>query len=271
MKDSLRVGRSAARCNTVSLTRLGALAVLLSVPLLAVTSLVPGTVPPASGVLPFQITTTSLPAATVDQPYAVQFTAIGGTTPYDWKKVGSLPTGLKLTSAGYLSGTAPLIAGNYSVTVSVTDAKSGKPPTNTTVQGTFTLTDNTLPGPSGIVCSGLVGSLTTNTVTVKSCTPTGNKLYKTATGAATSLADVGTPGTFTWNGGGTTTVTPSGVTEVTPNACGSKATEYSFTATVTGASQAGYGVPAVGDAVGADACVSSTGAIKLAPGQTITL
>ena len=71
------------------------------------------------------ITTASLPAGTVNQPYApTQLTATGGTPPYSWSVNPSLPNGLTFTpSSGVISGT-PLSGseGNSSHQFTVTDS-----------------------------------------------------------------------------------------------------------------------------------------------------
>jgi hypothetical protein len=56
---------------------------------------------------PLVITTTSLPAATVGQPYSASLGASGGWPPVTWQMVsGSLPPGLTLSAAtGMISGT----------------------------------------------------------------------------------------------------------------------------------------------------------------------
>jgi uncharacterized repeat protein (TIGR01451 family) len=223
----------------------------------------------------FHISTASLPDGTVGQAYSVQLAAAGGPGPDKWKKVGMLPKGMSLSSTGVLSGTAPAIAGGYPITVSVTDAKSGKPAHNTTVQQTYTLTVDATPGPSGVTCSKLVGSATTSALTVKGCSPV-NKLYKSATGTEAVLTNVGTPGTLTWNGGGTTTVLISSATQVPGADCGTKATEWLYTGSVVGASQQGVGVPAIGDPVTVPVCrlgviAVSHEVMKSVPGQTLAL
>jgi hypothetical protein len=58
--------------------------------------------------LGFHITTTSLAAATWGVTYGSQLQATGGATPYKWKRIGTLPKGLKLTSSGLLHGTPKL-------------------------------------------------------------------------------------------------------------------------------------------------------------------
>lgn len=75
--------------------------------------------------VPLSITTTSLPDGTTGSPYTAPLNAVGGIYPYSWSiSSGSLPGGLLINSAtGTISGT-PLIAGNYSFTVQVTDGEN---------------------------------------------------------------------------------------------------------------------------------------------------
>jgi hypothetical protein len=79
----------------------------------------------ATSTTPLTITTSSLPAATVGQPYTQTLQADGGTHPYAWSIVGgSLPAGLTLdASTGTISGT-PTSPGNVKFTVGVTDASA---------------------------------------------------------------------------------------------------------------------------------------------------
>jgi hypothetical protein len=71
---------------------------------------------------PLQITTTALPDGTVGSPYSFSIEAINGNGPLTWSiTAGALDTGLSLGSSnGLISGT-PVLAGTYSLTVSVTD------------------------------------------------------------------------------------------------------------------------------------------------------
>ena len=67
-----------------------------------------------------QITTTTLPSASVGAPYAAAFAAVGGLLPYTWTSAGALAPGLSF-SGGAVSGD-PALAGTYPFTVRVTDA-----------------------------------------------------------------------------------------------------------------------------------------------------
>ena len=67
----------------------------------------------------------ALPDSVLNRTYRTILHATSGAAPYRWSVVsGSLPTGLKLSSAGVISGKA-LAAGPATVTVQVTDAKKG--------------------------------------------------------------------------------------------------------------------------------------------------
>jgi hypothetical protein len=79
-----------------------------------------------------QIVNTFVPEATVGAPYSTTLYAIGGTAPLAWGlATGSvLPAGLVLDGAtGVISGTATA-AGTTSFTVTVTDATSPTPKTD---------------------------------------------------------------------------------------------------------------------------------------------
>ena len=63
----------------------------------------------------------TLPAATVDLPYAATLTAGGGAPPYLFTlAAGTLPPGISLSAGGALSGSAAL-AGSYTFSISATD------------------------------------------------------------------------------------------------------------------------------------------------------
>jgi hypothetical protein len=73
---------------------------------------------------PLEVTTTSLPGATLGSAYSATLAATGGTPPYSWSvSAGSLPPGLSLSSSGTISGT-PAEAGTYSLTIQAADSSS---------------------------------------------------------------------------------------------------------------------------------------------------
>jgi hypothetical protein len=83
-----------------------------------------------TSVSPPIITTTSLPNDLISTTYpTTTLTATGGQAPLTWSiSAGALPTGLTLSTAGVLSGTAT-VSGAFSVTVRVTDSTGGTPQT----------------------------------------------------------------------------------------------------------------------------------------------
>jgi len=73
-----------------------------------------------------QVTTSSLPAGTVNSAYSASLAAIGGNPPYKWSvSAGRLPNGLHLAkSTGLISGTpSKHDSGTYAFTVKVVDRK----------------------------------------------------------------------------------------------------------------------------------------------------
>ena len=72
------------------------------------------------------ITPASLSNALKGTAYSASFSAAGGNSPYTWSLAtgSTLPTGLALSSAGVLNGTATATPGTYSFTVKVTDASN---------------------------------------------------------------------------------------------------------------------------------------------------
>ncbi|MGC2111724.1 MAG: Ig domain-containing protein, partial [Candidatus Korobacteraceae bacterium] len=87
-----------------------------------------------------QISTTSLPNATINSPYNASLTAVGGQSNYTWTVVGgSLPTGLSISNSSCLNsknptcsitGTPTGMLGIYPVTFQVSDG--GNPPAKAT-------------------------------------------------------------------------------------------------------------------------------------------
>ncbi len=90
-------------------------------------------------VTPYEVTTTTLPDATVGASYSEQLAASGGVAPYKWKAKGALPEGLTLSKAGLLSGTvaASVTPATYPIKVKVTDSMS---PTKEVLTVTLNLT-----------------------------------------------------------------------------------------------------------------------------------
>ncbi|OHB71729.1 MAG: hypothetical protein A2W23_06980 [Planctomycetes bacterium RBG_16_43_13] len=74
---------------------------------------------------PPEILTTSLPEATIEQPYSQSLSGTGGTAPLTWGiTTGSLPPGIILNSAtGALSGT-PTASGIYPFTIRLMDSNA---------------------------------------------------------------------------------------------------------------------------------------------------
>ena len=69
----------------------------------------------------------SLLPATAGQSYAVAFSASGGTSPYAWTLGGTAaPNGMIFSRAGVLSG-IPQTPGNYTISVTVSDASTPNP------------------------------------------------------------------------------------------------------------------------------------------------
>ncbi len=70
-----------------------------------------------------QLTYSGAAVVNINTAFSYTFAAAGGTMGYSYSSSGMLPTGLTLSAGGILSGT-PTAAGDYSFTVSVTDANA---------------------------------------------------------------------------------------------------------------------------------------------------
>ena len=106
------------------------------------------TIAAAAGQASLTVTTTVLPAGTVNTNYAASLNASGGTTPYSWSvSSGQLPSGVNLAAAGHLSG-MPTATGSYSFSVKVNDqsGKSASQALNIAVGSTSGGTLPTIPG-----------------------------------------------------------------------------------------------------------------------------
>ena len=121
---------------------------------------------------------------------------------------------------------------------------------------------------SSITCTSLKGTVT-GTITIGKCTPSGGKGYKSASGSSAALA---TGGTITWSSSGATTTISLTVTSPGQGGCGKGYVEFDASGSVTAASTSGTGIPAVGDATSARACVNTAkNKITLVKGTSFTL
>jgi hypothetical protein len=130
------------------------------------------------------------------------------------------------------------------------------------------------PSGSGITCTEITGNVNFGQVHISHCTPKAGKKYKKA-----SIDDYsntqGNLGNLDWNGGAVTTV--SGITQTDFGyGSGSVCPAGTFshvvsTGTVTAASSSGTGIPAVGDTVRWQVCLSNTGILSLQFGSTVDL
>jgi large repetitive protein len=101
-----------------------------------------------SAATPLNITTTTLPAATLQTAYSQNLAAVGGMTPYSWSvSSGSLPAGLTISTSGTISGT-PTAAGTRTFTVRVQDNAGRTDTQSLTIVvglGTLNITTTSLP------------------------------------------------------------------------------------------------------------------------------
>ena len=74
------------------------------------------------------VSPSSLPTGIYGVTYSQSFTAAGGTGPYTYSAIGTLPPGLTLSTAGVLSGAPSAVGGPYSFSVTATDSSTGTGP-----------------------------------------------------------------------------------------------------------------------------------------------
>ena len=112
-----------------------------------------------AGSTPTITSTATLPAATQNTAYSTTLSAVGAA-PLQWSiSSGTLPSGLKLSSAGVLSGT-PTVGGTFTFTADASNfAGSAKQSLTLAISGTTTSTSGTT-------------STTTTTTTTTTSTPT---------------------------------------------------------------------------------------------------
>jgi len=161
------------------------------------------------------LTTSPLPAATVNTAYSETFSAGGGAGAYTWSATG-LPSWLTLSPAGVLSGTPPSSAVSATFTVKVTDSSNASATSSFTVPVNLAiLTTSPLPaamvntaygetfsaagGAGGYTWSatGLPAWLTLSSAGVLSGTPPSSALNATFTVKVTDSAGVSATGSFT--------------------------------------------------------------------------
>jgi hypothetical protein len=126
-----------------------------------------GSVPDFAMLLSVQTSGGALPAAVVGVPYTTTLQAAGGIAPLTWSLANgsSLPTGLTLSAAGVISGTASS-TGTFSFSVQVVDSTPG---THESATQTFSLTINGRSTATSIAFGAnpvVVGQTTSVTVTV---------------------------------------------------------------------------------------------------------
>lgn len=97
--------------------------------------------------LPLQIDSSSLPAGTVSSAYSYTITASGGTGPYTFTNLTSMPAGLSIASGGAITGT-PSGAGSTLVTFEVTDSLSASATRDLVIQINTGITDVVWVSPS---------------------------------------------------------------------------------------------------------------------------
>jgi hypothetical protein len=101
---------------------------------------------------PLTVTTSSLPAATLNAAYSTTLAASGGTMPYTWSiTTGSLPSGLSLNSStGVISGT-PATTGSSSFTAQAADSSTPVQTATSSLSITVAAQTNYTIWPSGTV------------------------------------------------------------------------------------------------------------------------
>jgi hypothetical protein len=107
---------------------------------------------------------------------------------------------------------------------------------------------------SGISCSTvkLTGPLATGTLTIKGCTPSGGKGYKSATASSAALQ---AGGSLVWSSSHATTTVSITPTSPGQGVCKKGYVEFDANGHVTAASTKGAGIPAVGDTIHAVTCI----------------
>lgn len=128
------------------------------------------------------ISTTGLPAASLNNPYAAALATTGGTAPFRWRITsGTLPPGIVMSSAGYLSGITSRL-GVYTFKVKVTDSSPVKQRSTATMT---IIAANTAASWSGYVGTGTYTGVT-GTFTVPTTVGTGTAGTSVCTTSSTT-------------------------------------------------------------------------------------
>jgi hypothetical protein len=128
------------------------------------------------------ISTTGLPAASLNNPYAAALATTGGTAPFTWQITsGTLPPGIVMSSAGYLSGITSTL-GVYTFTVEVADSSPHKQTSTATMT---IIAANTAANWSGYVGTGTYTGVT-GTFTVPTTVGTGTAGTSVCTTSSTT-------------------------------------------------------------------------------------
>lgn len=165
-------------------------------------------------VAPVVVSTSTLPAATVNVAYSTQLSASGGTSPYTWavESGSSLPAGLSLSAGGVLSGTPTTVA-TSSFTLKVVD-NAGRSGTKA-----LSLTVSPPPLPAAFNKSSPSNNATNisrTAATFSWAASTGAATYEFCLSTTTTCGDTGSTG---WISTGTTR-------QIVRSGLGSKVTYY---------------------------------------------
>ena len=180
-------------------------------------------------------------------PFSQTLAATGGVAPYSYLlETGSFPAGITISSAGVVSGTTTAAAGNYPVTLRVTDSSTG-PGTYFELE-TYTLTVSPPPSvsiavsPASVSEDGTTNLTFTVTRSLNLTSPTTVNI--TTTGTATAGTD--------YTGNVATVTIPAGATTatITINPTVDGTLEPDETVTLIVAAGTGYTVGAPGNATG---------------------
>ncbi len=192
-------------------------------------------IPTASTANPLTITTTALAGATEGVSYSYVLEVAGGVAPYTWSALGSLPSGLSLSSSGLISGTPAVgTAGTASIAARVTDSTGASKTANFSlvVAPTTVVTPTPPAAPLSIVLTGCGSGSNTACVLPKAGYGDAYSYIFTATSGATTAITWTLTGQPAWlsiaSTNGVMTVNPA-LLPAHPNACGN----HDFVVTAT--------------------------------------